>query len=103
MSAPLSMWVPRPVWRSLWDCRHPPRVNATPSAAFRSVSIGRHPGLDLGSPEALKSWNAAQDRGDAKWDVRSRSVRSEERRVGQECVSTCRSDRSTSHKKKKKK
>src|SRR3546814_9933991 len=23
MSAPFSMWVPRPVWRSLWDCRHP--------------------------------------------------------------------------------
>src|SRR3546814_1324425 len=70
MSAPFSMWVPRPVWRSLWDCRHPPRVNATPSAAFRSVSIGRHPGLDPGSPAALKSWTADQARGDDKWEDR---------------------------------
>src|SRR3546814_4080302 len=74
MSAPFSMWVPRPVWRSLWDCRHPPRVNATPSTAFRSVSICRHPGLDPGSPAGLKSWTEEQARGDDKWDVRYRSL-----------------------------
>src|SRR3546814_15139390 len=48
----------------------------------------RHPGLDPGSIAALKSWSPDQVRGDE---------RSEERRVGKECVSTCRSRWSPDH------
>src|SRR3546814_15664207 len=46
---------------------------------------------------------AGLDQGGTPGEYASRTVRSEERRVGKECVSTCRSRWSPNHKKKKKK
>src|SRR3546814_15757504 len=67
---------------------------ATAGDAVFDWSTGRyHMGVRYGTPDVSNP-------GDVDWDSGARS-RSEERRVGKECVSTCRSRWSPLHSKKK--
>src|SRR3546814_13155480 len=73
------------------------RMDAHPSVTFREGPTGRRPAL-VGGPEIVDVIGALV-RGDVPVDQRRvrAAQRSEERRVGKECVSTCRSRWSPYH------